>query len=899
MNNNTNSNVRYYRLANGLIITAIIAFMVFRVIAALSMGEYSGGLIVVGASLIVLLLIGIFIKLQKYINSALAVPLLVYFVYIIASFFMDSFTYFFAVLFIIDSIAVIYFNPKKFLQYSIITNSINIVLIYFRLPGSHFGVELPFSELMVNGVLMLAETVLQFLIILFAADKNSKSIAAENTFSTLMTTTPDMMAMVDELNCITYISDKMAAFANIKDPSLPIGRSILDLFGDMNVKMMIGEILKTRGFVEHTAEINLDGESRYFRIISDNLTGETKGRFLNITDITELVQASLEAKAASLTKNEFLANMSHEIRTPMNAIVGMSDLMRTDNLDEQQIKYFVDIKRMSRSLLSIINDILDFSKIEAGKLDVIPVHYNIRSLFAEVCSMCQFIAEGKGLQWQSDLDQDIPMVLFGDESRVRQILVNIANNAVKYTHRGFVSCKLNRVTKNKIDYLAIAVEDSGIGLRKEDIPKLFDSFQQLDVRKNRGIAGTGLGLAITHRLLDLMGGFIEVESEYGKGSCFTAYIPLIPGDTLQIENTIDSMVSAKGDVKILVVDDTPENLTVARGFLELRHFIVETCASGSEAIHMFRNRHYDLVFMDYMMPDMDGLETTKLMREWEKENGNTEAGNGTASVPIIALTANVVNEALQTVLAVGMQDLLPKPIEVRRLDTILSKWLPKDKISSEIAAPAKIDAKDSDLFLKLREIKSLNVDTGISLSGGQHEGYLKLLRQFCGGLDESIRILREGLEKEDWKSLGIKAHGIKSVLRTLGAPELGEWAYKLEIAGRDGNAAVCREETLPFTEAVLSIREKLLATGLMTAEEEIEKRKVDKETIIEKLRILAAACKRSLVSEIEEAAAELKGLSYDNETDTAIKIIHDLVDSFDHELAADRIADLVNSLESS
>jgi signal transduction histidine kinase/DNA-binding NarL/FixJ family response regulator/HPt (histidine-containing phosphotransfer) domain-containing protein len=891
-----NSDTRFYRLANGLIIAALIVFMIFRFINALSMGgDYSSALVIVGACVMLLILIIILLRLHNYINEAFAIPLLVFSVSVIASFVLDSFTYFFPTVFVINCISAIYFNPKNFLWFTLISNLVNLVLIYFHLPGSYHGAELPFTQITVNAVLLIVQSILLYLIILFASDKNSRSVAAENSFATLMSTTPDMLALVDEQNCITYISNKMAAFGNIKDPSLPIGRSILDLFEDINVKMMIGEILKTRGLVEHTTEIVLNDQSRYFRIISDNLTGETGGRFLNITDITELVQATLKAKAASRTKSEFLASMSHEIRTPMNAIVGMSDLMRTDNLDEQQIKYFADIKKMSRSLLSIINDILDFSKIEAGKMDVIPVHYNIKSLFSEVCSMSQFIAEGKGLQWQSSLDPDIPEVLFGDESRVRQILTNIISNAIKYTPRGYVKSTLSRVKWDGADYLAAAVEDSGIGIKKEDLPKLFDAFQQLDVKRNRSITGTGLGLAITHKLLTLMKGFIEVESEYNKGTCFTAYIPLIPGDTTQIETTVSTMVSARGEVRILVVDDTPENLTVARGFLELRRFNVDTAVSGQEAIQMVRNRQYDLVFMDHMMPEMDGLETTRHIREWEKGEGKT---NAERALPIIALTANVVNEALKTVLAAGMQGLLPKPIEVRRLDTILAQWLPQDKITLEEIAPVQEKEQDSDLFLKLRKIKGLDVEVGLSHLGGQSEGYRKILRQFCTDLDELLGALREEVEQEDWKLLTIKVHGIKSVLLIMGMDELGEWAFKLEIAGREKNAALCREEIPSFTEAVLGFREQLIAAGAMAKDQgETEKQKAGKETIIEKLRILAAACEKSIASEIEKAVNALKGLSYDEKTDAAVGIILDLIDSFDTDKATVHIANLVKDLE--
>jgi PAS domain S-box-containing protein len=258
----------------------------------------------------------------------------------------------------------------------------------------------------------------------------------------------------------------------------------------------------------------------------------------------ELQVQARAAQAASEAKSRFLASMSHEIRTPMNVIIGMSDLMRTDNLDKTQQSYFKDIKTMSYALLQIINDILDFSKIEAGKMDLIPVDYDIFSLYADICSVTTFTISGKSLEFKHAIDKSIPATLYGDEVRVRQIIMNIVNNAVKYTREGYVDLRLERVARDGWDYLSIRVEDSGIGIKKEDFPKLFAAFEQVDRKKNRGIVGTGLGLSITKRLVGMMGGEIDLQSDYGKGTRIVVLLPLAVGDARKVVRT-DASTRAK------------------------------------------------------------------------------------------------------------------------------------------------------------------------------------------------------------------------------------------------------------------------------------------------------------------------------------------------------------------
>jgi CheY-like chemotaxis protein/nitrogen-specific signal transduction histidine kinase/HPt (histidine-containing phosphotransfer) domain-containing protein len=606
------------------------------------------------------------------------------------------------------------------------------------------------------------------------------------------------------------------------------------------------------------------------------------------------VQTEL-AKSASVAKSRFLASMSHEIRTPMNAIIGMSELMRTDNLDEVQRGYFSDIKKMANSLLKIINDILDFSKIEAGKMELVPVHYNIFGLYNNIVSMCEYTASVKSLEFRGSFDKSIPEALFGDETRLREIITNIVNNAIKYTREGSVSLGMKKIAKDGKDFLEITVADTGIGIKKEDFPKLFGTFQQLDQEKNHGIVGTGLGLSITKNLVAMMDGEITFSSVYGEGTTFVITLPIIQGDPAKIEQKgIVDRVTAKEDVRILVVDDNSINITVALGFLATHNIFPDTATSGATAIKMVKAKAeqgcpYDLVFMDHMMPGMDGGEATKLIRAM---------GGEYKAMPIVALSANAVTGALEIFLEAGMNDFISKPIESQKLNAILLKWLPPEKIITEkekaveAAKSAEVIGDDA-LLEELKAIEGLDIVAGLSHVADNKTAYIQILRQFCVEFDGYIADIRQFLAAENWDEYRIRIHAMKGVFANIGVEAISKWAYKLELAAREKNAPLCKAETAPFCEAMYQFKEKLGKTSLVKPEEAREKRQVEAAALKDLIARVEEAGKHGDVDAADKLAEELADVKYSEAADPLLAELYDMLVSLDYGEAVEKVAEIV------
>ena len=403
----------------------------------------------------------------------------------------------------------------------------------------------------------------------------------------------------------------------------------------------------------------------------------------SIDQIEKINEEHQQAILANVAKSEFLANMSHEIRTPINAIMGMNEMVLREAKDEEIKKYAVDIDKASNNLLDIVNDILDFSKIEAGKMEVVTEVFDAEDIIRDVYNIVSIRARNKNLQLNINADPNFPKKIYGDAIRVRQILLNLINNAIKYTSEGSVtwgvSFKKNEDPQIDADvFIITSIKDTGIGIKEEDKDKLFKNFQRLDIEKNRSIEGTGLGLAITYRLMKLMGGDIEVKSEYGKGSEFIATIPRKIEGTESIGDIVKKLSERKvetteyhekfkaPDAKILVVDDVKMNVNVITGLLKKTEVQVVPAYSGKECIEKCEQEKFDIILMDHMMPEMDGIETLEKLKE-----------SGLANMPIIVLTANAIEGMREMYLGKGFTDYLSKPIKADALEETLKRYLGK------------------------------------------------------------------------------------------------------------------------------------------------------------------------------------------------------------------------------
>ncbi len=601
----------------------------------------------------------------------------------------------------------------------------------------------------------------------------------------------------------------------------------------------------------------------------DSVISWTDGRLVHMqhsTDITDLKTAIEAAESASRSKSQFLSNMSHEIRTPMNAILGMTDILLNDNLSERQRRYLHDINVSANSLLGIINDILDFSKIEAGKLELVPVDYSLMELLDNLDSIFAFAAEQKGLAFYLDIQDKLPAFLFGDDIRLRQALVNVIGNAIKFTKQGGVTLAVN------IDptHLQFHVADTGIGIKPEELKNIFEEFGQLDARNNRNITGTGLGLSITSSLVHLMGGTITVESVYGQGTTFHLNLPYQLGSEARAKESPTRAFACieAPDAKILVVDDNEINLNVATGILGMANIKCDTASSGWEAIRKIdsEGKHYDIVFMDHMMPEMDGVETTRVLRETHPPE----------ELVIIALTANAVGGTKDLLIASGMNDFLSKPIDNKHLTYILRKWLPpgivrlkKSTPSASSAAPdspassaATAPGKPkSPLFDRLRRIEGMDVDAALKCLSGMEEIYASSLALLIRRLPESLERLDAFLAGGDIKGFAIEVHGLKGSLRAIGAVALGEVSEELEMAAKDNQLESCVENLPDYLAAVRSLLNKLSA-----AQEEAAA-----ETAGETSPPPAAA--KGEAGELREKLAEVRGLLDSFESDAALELL--------------------------
>lgn len=602
----------------------------------------------------------------------------------------------------------------------------------------------------------------------------------------------------------------------------------------------------------------------------------------------KLEEAAVAANEANEAKSYFLSTMSHDIRTPMNAILGLNEMVLRDSDDEEIVAYSESIRTAGNTLLGLINDILDFSKIEAGKMDIINVDYSFVSMLNDLVNMVQGKAEDKGLAFNLDIDRNIPVILNGDEIRIKQIITNILSNAVKYTKEGSITLKagFTKMEENPDSVkLKISVTDTGIGIKEEDLKRLFEAFERIEEEKNRNIEGTGLGMSIAQSFLVMMGSSMEVKSEYGKGSTFS--FDLVQGvkswDPVgNYEETFKRSITERKKYKerftapharILVVDDTPVNLSVIKSLLKRTRIQIDAAGSGDEGIGFYRQKHYDVIFLDHMMPDKDGIETLKEMKEI-KDTPN-------AATPVICLTANAISGMREKYIDAGFDDYLTKPIDPDRLETMLLAYIPKGKI-----APASDEDEEDDYFIPdfVFRLEELDVNSGL-IHCGSRESYMVTLKMYADSGYRNADDIEKYWNVRDLKNVTVKVHALKSTSRVIGALEIGDMAAALEKAGEAGDT-----ETLERDLGDLLAKYRQLLKDLEPLNEMEEKEGDDDRPVISKQDMdeayaaLSEFCASFDYDSVVNIVESLEAYRFPEEEATRYDAIKKAVDNFDYDL---------------
>lgn len=720
------------------------------------------------------------------------------------------------------------------------------------------------------------------------------------------------------------------------------------------------------------------------------------------------LEAKKEMERTANMKSDFLANMSHEIRTPMNAVIGMAEMALRENLSPSAREYITQIKSSGKALLNIINDILDFSKIDSGKMDIQPVEYEPLSLFNDVSNIIMTRLKDKDVELLLKINPSFPRFLYGDDLRIRQILINLANNAVKFTKHGHVDIIVDyeKIDENNIR-MKMMVKDTGIGIKECDLGRIFSSFQQLDSKRNRNIEGTGLGLAICSQLLKLMGGSINVESVYEKGSTFSVELPQkiiswepaikvknadsvaavghfnnvcfakqfyadtkclnVDSMALTASDRFDDLLSTYGEdlsgkkiflfmeedsydeymeqtirnnpdvtgvmltdfysnrksdipnlrvirkpfsttaialslnnetmqfndadelyefdfiapkAEVLIVDDNTINLTIAEGLLEPLKMQITTANSGKDALELIARKRFDLIFMDHMMPELDGVETTRIIRRLHPSYND---------VPIIALTANAVEGSKELFLSEGMNDLVPKPIEMKTIVSKIKNWLPSDKLEKGSTLSADNNNEENkDTNAKL-VIGDLDTEFAINLLGNE-KLFWTILKEYYKAIPAKSMRIKELEQKADWKNYTIEVHALKSASRQIGATELSDMAAGLESAGNVGDIQTIVSNTDYMIQKYVGYMD-ILKPFFEEERSSVTKNQIQPEQLLKLFERMLEAVNNLDMDQMEEVIMDMKRYNYPDEQTDYMEKLEIAVGNID----VDRCEELINT----
>ncbi len=795
---------------------------------------------------------------------------------------------------------------------------------------------------------------------------------------------------------------------NINEGVLLVDSKFKHLYSNERAKEILSEYIsqgiesddkKIEELFVYTGNVIKYKEHNYELRISEIHNNNINGYIAWLLDVSDFVEHNREishlkenAENATKAKDDFLANMSHEIRTPMNAIYGMAELLSESDMSPVEKEYINTIKNASTNLLKIINDILDFSKIESGKIELLETNYELRDIIEEVSDVISSRAAKANLRFIINIQPDIPLKFNGDDKRIKQMLINLLNNAVKFTEKGEISLTVSCDNiQNGVANLKFAIKDSGIGIKKADINKIFVKFEQVDTKRNRGIEGTGLGLPLSKRFANLMGGDITVDSEYGKGSCFTISIKqkIISDDKLfkginikeyyfkvcesdkyyknaiinalnsinasykevndvhnicsadsmlnniilyeykgcniepehknvksvaminffdhvdnESENItyikkpislfkIEDIITGKNrnkneniisfiapDAKIVVVDDNDVNLKVAEGLMKKFGFEPELLSSGYDLLNNLRNNTtYDIIFIDHMMPGIDGVETVRLIRKMPQEYAKNAV--------IIALTANAIKGTEKEFKEAGMNDTLFKPIIFSELRDILEKYLPKKKILYDNVQEIYNSADG-----QIPEIEGLDVKGALQLIGGSIVDYQAVLYNFYKAIDKKIELLKSYVKEENIKSYTIEVHALKSASKLIGAYEMADLAAYLEQCGKEKSIYQIKSKTEEFLNMLRKYKHIIYPYVKDEEKSEDEKENVGEDKIHNILCEIEQAIEDYDIMKVDDGIKKLKRYKLSEKRLELLGKLDDAIDNVDFEKCLSIISEM-------